>query len=362
MKKEIETHFIFLDTSVFISENFFEGRKLNAFLKHEKETEIELLTTDITKNECYANLNKCLNKSNSILKTALKELNKKEGMAFKNVESLKDLYDLKTSFNIRKEKDILNKKLSKVFSDHFIEVAIDSELTNKIFDDYFALNPPFKEGNKKHEFPDAYVLNSLEQWCKKRAEKVYVVSEDKDLSSFKSNYLIPVNESEELLDRISYTYSEENISLKVEEIIERNEMMILREIEKKFIEDFPYDGFDTNLGYEYETHDIGSFDGYIESHFIIREYNGIAEVEMSVNVNYTADISFEDISSAVYDKEDRILLGAEIVNTEVYGECTLDVNIEIEYELPGKEIMFEALHHLEITSGIPEDISIGETY
>ncbi len=175
MKKEIETHLIFLDSSIFIKENFFAGNKLKAFLNYEKESKIELITTEITKNECISNLGEFLANSNTTFNKALKEINNK-AKTFKNIDSLNHIFNLQTSFNFDKEKKKLEKKFIKLILDHFKEINIDSKKTLKIVDDYFKQNAPFKNGKKKHEFPDAIVLNSLDSWCQKKKKKIYVVA------------------------------------------------------------------------------------------------------------------------------------------------------------------------------------------
>ena len=56
MYKEIETHNVFIDTSVFIKENYFDGSKIKALLKRFKNGQIEIFTTEITKNECLTHI------------------------------------------------------------------------------------------------------------------------------------------------------------------------------------------------------------------------------------------------------------------------------------------------------------------
>ena len=48
-----------------------------------------------------------------------------------------------------------------------------------VLEKYFASEPPFGTGDKKSEFPDAFVVNSLVEWTKKNAEPLYVISGDK---------------------------------------------------------------------------------------------------------------------------------------------------------------------------------------
>ena len=49
---------------------------------------------------------------------------------------------------------------------------------------YFDRSAPFGASGKKHEFPDAIALLSLEQWAEKEQKKILAVSEDSDWAGF----------------------------------------------------------------------------------------------------------------------------------------------------------------------------------
>lgn len=62
---------------------------------------------------------------------------------------------------------------------------------------YFATEPPFEAGEKKkHEFPDAFALLSLEAWAAQRGALLLCVSADKGWRDFAShsNYLVWTND------------------------------------------------------------------------------------------------------------------------------------------------------------------------
>ncbi|TAT88237.1 hypothetical protein ELI54_08465 [Rhizobium ruizarguesonis] len=56
--------------------------------------------------------------------------------------------------------------------------------TSKIFDAYFAVEPPFGAGAKKSEFPDALALFALEDVAAKRGKDIIIVSKDKDWKAY----------------------------------------------------------------------------------------------------------------------------------------------------------------------------------
>lgn len=87
------------------------------------------------------------------------------------------------------------------------EIVDDPRLANmrKVFDDYFAGNPPFGSGAKKNEFPDAIALSALEVEAERRNTHFLLVSKDGDWrkSCVRSERLHLVPELERALDLIN---------------------------------------------------------------------------------------------------------------------------------------------------------------
>src|SRR5690606_25831618 len=66
-------------------------------------------------------------------------------------------------------------------------VSSDTANHKEIFKRYFEKLPPFGIGQKKDQFPDAFILNTIELWCENNMSGVFVVSSDKDMLSYTSN-------------------------------------------------------------------------------------------------------------------------------------------------------------------------------
>lgn len=361
MKSEILTNNIFLDTSIFIKENFFAGAKLKAFFKHQEEENITLITSSIIRSECISNLSKYLDDSNSQLKKSLKDLDQK-AKAFKNIKSLTSLFELRNTFDFDEERKVLLSKLEENFDDYFDDIEIDSSKLPKIIKDYFEENPPFKKGAKKSEFPDAIALNSLESWCREHDEKMYIVSQDSDMLSFESDYLIPIKEYDKLLEQVSFTYSEENFNTKIEKIISKSEGDIITALRDNFVDLFPSSGMDQYSWVEYEVDSIDQVEIDITDHTLLSSYDNSAEVEITANVKFRAKVSYEDVDTGWYDKETGMSFGREYIKREVVNECDITSNFEIEVELPGKEDVWGVFELVEITNGIPEDLTFETEY
>jgi len=355
-KEELITNKIFIDTSVFIQENFFKGSKLNAFYKHAKESEIELLITEITINEVIANLEKKFELANQVFKSTVKELDTK-AKVLKNIDSFRDIFGLSEAFDASKELESLKKTMRKILYENFKVIEIDISKTMKIFDDYFQENPPFKAGQKKEEFPDAFVLNSLETWCVKKREKIYVLTTDSDMLNYPSRKLIPIKEYDKLLNQISYTYSEDNKIAKVEEVIDKCDSEITDAIRQEFEDSFPSEGWDDSYGYEYQLNGFESVDLEPTGHSILSMSDNEASVEMNYRIFYSAEIGYEDLSTAYYDKEDGIYYGTEQLTQIITGFADVDVDLKITIDLPGKAVIWE-WELLGISKGLPDNISL----
>ena len=78
-------------------------------------------------------------------------------------------------------------------------------LAGPVIDRYFANEPPFDELNSKKEFPDAFALVALEDWCSRTEQRIYVVSKDQAVfrAANASEHLIGVESLERLLSLVA---------------------------------------------------------------------------------------------------------------------------------------------------------------
>lgn len=70
-----------------------------------------------------------------------------------------------------------------------------------VLDDYFNQRPPFREGKKAREFPDAFTAQILITWCDKQSRKVFVVSGDGDWAAIVHPRLEILSNISQFLDR-----------------------------------------------------------------------------------------------------------------------------------------------------------------
>ena len=105
--------------------------------------------------------------------TSLKKYNKQLQMIDVSAEDLiRRLYELK-----------IEKRLNDKFGFFYKRaIAVPYVSAQEVFEDYFNANPPFSAtGDKKAEFPDAFILKGIIEYCKNNANStVLTISDDSD--------------------------------------------------------------------------------------------------------------------------------------------------------------------------------------
>jgi PIN domain len=167
----LQTKYIFVDTQSFRQARFdWNGKWLAKLVEFAKDGHLCLLTTEITKREITSQLQEVLKDAENAAR--------KHRIVFEQL-GVSEAFPKLTDPNALK---ILEAEFSKfLLAVGAIEVPLVAQV-GALFDDYFARRPPFSE-KKKSEFPDAFVVASLRDWCQKQKATVYVVSGDPDLKA-----------------------------------------------------------------------------------------------------------------------------------------------------------------------------------
>lgn len=168
---------VFVDTCIFEALNFdFEGinnQTLPELQRLLKELGIKSLTSSIIKNEISSHItNKAKEKELQLEKLFNKNKDVFPLVGIKNVDKV---------INKINNLDLVSKYL-KEMEKHFREyIILPIPKAELIFDNYFNSIPPFSAtGKKKHEFPDAFVIQSILDFTYDNYYKVLVVSSDTD--------------------------------------------------------------------------------------------------------------------------------------------------------------------------------------
>lgn len=215
-----------------------------------------------------------------------------------------------------------------------------------VFDKYFTDKFPFSKGEKKHEFPDAFALLSVETWCKENNKNCYVFSHDKDLLGYNSEQLIIVKSYEEYLDKKLQSIEEiakrTNRLKMAKALVEGKKAELEAEIEKWIEESLQDESTFLNYVNYVEIHniDISDYSAEIQELQFTNVNESTVFIEAWVEIYYDVSIEIDDESQGYYDSEDKewIFLNT---STEVVEE-TKNIAVQIKVEVPpaGEEFTF----------------------
>lgn len=299
---------VYIDTSVFEAENFFHSHWIKGIYKLAEEGYIMIIMPEITYNEI-------LKRSENHIISAL------SGLITKSSKILKNIPSLRKEFSEIKSKEIIQ-EFKKVLEDNFEKsncqiIEYGKVDIKKVFEKYFNITPPFGKGGKRKEFPDAFALDALEEWCKTQQKKCHVISNDKDLIEYKSQHLIIVNDKRSYLNDLlkkveKIKHREERLNKAVELFYEKEEKLneeINRWLYKEIKDATNYDLDEDTI----EDICVTSTDISINDYKIYTANESVIILESEVEISYEYEISINSEGEPYYDE-----VSSEWMNTGPY--------------------------------------------
>jgi predicted nucleic acid-binding protein len=342
---------VFLDTSVFVNENFFHGKKINSLLNLSEKNKIDLYITEITYNELISNFNKFLSLANGHHKRFIKE---SENWILRNDKDLERLF---LKIDTKEKKDNFKKKLDDLIHRDIIKIIPYTKIDIKIvFDKYFKPDSPFGEGDKKSEFPDAFTLELINDFCTSNVITGIVFSTDNDFLSSKFSSLDIRKNYQDYLE-LKYT----EIELVKKEITKRLFLSNIAEFEKNFVEWYKENLEDSSLYINAvnwkEVYDVKIDEVVVGSmdYTIIEIIDDVVTIEVNTSVKARVSVLTDDEQYMYYDSDDKSYHYYEtnyesfekefdssmIVFTEIFDEDDYSENFEIESINDGLDISFD---------------------
>lgn len=334
---KLETINIFLDTSVFEENNFLNSTKLKNLIRHAEEQTIKLYSSDIAITEIKERIRKRIIRAKTEIKK-FRNQKPKSVEIFRNSETY-DCFDKIWNIDYKnEEKEICSKIDLLVRETPIILIPTDGVDISVIFKKYFNNKAPFKEGEKKNEFPDAFILASIDHWCKINDSKMIIVSLDNDWLNYESDFIIKLKELDNLLtlivDHKEISDKERRLTF-IDKIYSEN----ISELENK-LEIHLDDSTNINTG----EADLEKFE---ITEFIWLDYNIIehkeeyAELKATVQLKVKIWLSYQDFESGYYDREEDIWYFVETVTDTIEKEIEIPVTIEISYDIDSEEFSID---------------------
>lgn len=314
----LKTPHVFLDTTVFNAANFsYTSGALNALADLAAGGRIHVYISDITLREVTSHISKGINES-------LHAQRDYEGKA----RILRNSVEKAVVFRFEKlDFEKLNTELIAQL-DVFLKKAKVTVLSSagvnvgEIINAYFEKTPPFGEGKKKAEFPDAFSLAAVKSWAATEKQCIYVITGDGDMqSACDGTVLIAIEKLERFLDIVA-------LEDKRAEFIHATAREKFDEIVDVISKDFEQQGFEL-CDQDGDVNDVTVDEVELEEIDILSIQDDSSEVELTLRVHFTADVSYDDMDTASYDSEDKQYIVCDVVNKEVKREELVTVSATI---------------------------------
>lgn len=310
---------VFIDTSVFIAENFFApGNRINSLAKLAKEKKIKLVLPDITCQEVRKHIK-------SAVRQSWKAFNK-DSQIFRNNSEV-DKWRKTTNEKLEKERIIA--LFDQFLAETHTKILDYSYCSNaeKVFADYFGSRKPFGEGQKKDEFPDAFVLTSLEKYSAEIHQTIVVLSSDGDMKGYESKRL----DFEDYGKYVSRKVSEGVALDEIEKKLAEEKMTLVSEIEKavaNYLDDFRLYSTLLNID-EVSYYSINQVivDLNEDDFEVVSISNECIEIELRPEIQFKVDVDYVNYDYAFYDREDGRWYGTENETYEVDSEAEIKATL-----------------------------------
>ena len=320
---------VFLDTEAFRRLGFDTGKpSIVALLGHIAEQRLQLHLTDITLSEIRrqieADAEKAVEEIRRARSTAATWRKRAPAALGGAKKPLRPLDAAKVGLEAF---DRFRRDLAP-FHEHHASRQAGTE----VFRAYFAREAPFdaQGGKSVKEFPDAFVIAALDDWCGREGTKMYVVTSDRAMlrAAAAKPALMPVATLDDLLQTVTVEHSPDVLDA-VQAILQRPEF----EVDLASAIDRTIGDLITNyLGEMPEgeaSEPARAGDPSLVDWTVISAFEGGYGVIAEFDVDLLIQLHFDDLSFASYDNEDGVYIGGEPGSDEIEESARLRMFIQV---------------------------------
>lgn len=293
---------VFIDTTEFVAANFDFGASLfKALLDRCQSGDIQLVVPEITHREVKSRIQVSVLEAKRALATF-----KKKGRVLRTLPQ-HPLHAIFADIDWAEMCRLIETQFDEFLKASAAEILpLEGDDVKTVFDDYFDQHPPFGEGKKKHEFPDAFAVKSLIRYANEKSRPVVIVSHDQDLESAcdNSDHLIFCDSLRSVLEK--------SLALRPLSTEEIRAMLEThrKPVEKKIIESFRDRGFfwDDEEAPNNEIEETFDEEVNVWDWSIVNQDQDWVEVEGDVLITFYAHACYPDPDMSYWDKEDQTLI------------------------------------------------------
>lgn len=348
----LKSHNVFIDTQAFRQHKFrFDHPTLKRLLELCASGKMQLVLTEIVVGEVIVQLKDQLTEANKSLSQFHKLIGPLEGNVPDQYKGLltkpndNELVEAGLTLwaNYRSNAKSLLIPASEVNSTELLTL-------------YFSAKPPFGQGRKKNEFPDAISLLSLATWLTKNKTNIYVVSQDPDLENWCTHTpeVIHIKSLAELID--VYNRAEERLAELTHKLFNKEEAWFLDAIKTQFIES----GFQYSDNWEADVENVEVQDIQSTEVNLIEVDEDHAVVAVSVQIEFSASISGPDYDNGIWDSEDKRYVYVPDFGFEHSFSENYEVSVEFTFSAEAEEV--DEILSIEFKDGRDIILSIDDGY
>ncbi|WP_077607117.1 PIN domain-containing protein [Salinivibrio sp. ML290] len=328
----LETRKVFIDTQSFVKAGLhFDGPAFKSFRKYCEANELFHVSTSVVDREIKSKIALSVNDAISAIQTFRRKARLLSSLDYDKVKGL---------FEEIPDEDI-HKKAGDVFDDFMSAcsteiVEADGVDPEELLSLYFDRKPPFGDGKKKAEFPDAISILSLKSYLQDD-EKIYVVSDDGDLKVFCADdpNFISVESLDKLLDIYTTHTSVRHEQVKQYFIV--NEEKIKHKI-TEFLEEC--DVYNSSTWEDAEVDDgltVISLGDIEPSVLYIDDEE--SQVTFDIDVEFEVTVTGPDFNNGIYDREDGRMYTFDSTSRTSTISTIYTVEVFLHYEFIDGELV-----------------------
>jgi len=310
---------VFLDTQVFITGNYqFGWGSLKLVSDLAARGDIHLILTPIVIREVRKHIKLDAKKANDSVKSLQNKGRILRNLGFEQVFGYDDA-DVETR--------LLDQFESFLKHSNATTVSIDPVKPSAVFEKYFAVSPPFGPKEKEKEFADAFSLEAIRIWADANGLQVFIVSEDGDHRTFCEGTanLIHLDKIEMFLELL---LSDDESRLKLAHaLVER----VMDDVEKAIAKEFEDKGF-LIMDEDGDVIEVTVDNVELPGLYVVRMEDNEIYVEFGSEIEYSADVSYKDPESWIYDSEEKAAIYLDTVEKTIKRSIEIDGYFSVHYE------------------------------
>lgn len=346
---------VFVDTQIFIQYKFcFNQKNLKRLLELGSSGSIQIILTETVIGEVRLKIINQIKEAEESLKNFHKLFRAVEDILPECYQGLRSL---------PKEGELIALAIKAwenyIFASKAIVLPASAANGADLLALYFGSKPPFSSGKKKSEFPDAISLLSIAKWLKTNQSGIYVVSQDNDLANWCKE--TPNASCVKLLPEfINLVTEAEDDKEKLVEVVRKlctkEEQWLIDAIRSEFHNS----GFIYTNNWEAEIDDVDVYNVSIHEVNIIQIVDATALVSLTVEIDFSAQITGPDFVNGIWDSEDKEYFYLPTFNIEHKFKERYEVSLEFRFSSEAERI--EQILDIKIDDGSDISLSIDDDY